>query len=281
MSQELLMTLLLLLAAFLHAVWNAVVKTNTDRTLTLGLLSSLSVVVGLVSIGFVPLPPPQARGYLALGIFLHLTFKVFLLQAYRAGDLGHVYPLARGSAPLLVALGSGLVGERLHPGEIGGVLLISMGIFLLAFERGLPDRTQAHPVGFALLTGCSIAAYTLVDGLGVRAYGHPLGYMVWLFLIDGSIFMSVVLFMKRKVVVRASWRALLIPIGAGFISLSGYAIVVWALSLGAMAPVAALRETGVIFAALIGTFILKEPLGGRRIFAAACMAGGVVLINLG
>jgi drug/metabolite transporter (DMT)-like permease len=206
---------------------------------------------------------------------------VCLLQAYRGGDLGHVYPLARGSAPLLVALGSGLLGERPQPGAMGGVALISGAIFLLAFEHGLPRRQQWHPVGFALLTGCLIAAYTLVDGLGVRAYGHVMGYTVWLFLIDGAIFMTTALFLRRRQFAQASWAALLIPIGAGFISLSGYTIVVWALSQGAMAPVAALRETGVIFAALIGTFILKEPLGGRRVFAAACMAGGVVLINVG
>jgi drug/metabolite transporter (DMT)-like permease len=281
MPQELLVTLLVLLAAFLHAVWNALVKSNADRTLTLGLLSSLSIVVGLALIGFVPVPPPAVRGYLAVAVGFHLAFKICLLQAYRAGDLSHVYPLARGSAPLVVALLSGWVGERLHGGEVWGVLLISLGVFTLTFEFGLPGRQQRAPVGFALLTGLSIAGYTMVDGMGARTFGHPLAYTVWLFLIDGTIFFAGVLVLRWRQLAQAAPLTLLVPIGAGFISMAGYAIIVWALSLGAMAPVAALRETGVIFAALIGTFVLKEPLGRRRIFAAACMAAGVVAIGWG
>ncbi|HEX7927779.1 MAG TPA: hypothetical protein VF678_09315, partial [bacterium] len=115
-----LITLLVLLSALMHAVWNALVKTHADRTLTLGLLSSLSIVVGAAVVGFVPTPPPEVRGYLALSVVSHLAFKVCLLQSYRAGDLSHVYPLARGSAPLLVALLSLFVGEHLHGGEVWG-----------------------------------------------------------------------------------------------------------------------------------------------------------------
>ncbi len=282
MSQDLLVTLLVLLAALLHAVWNALVKSNADRTLTLGLLSSLSIVVGLALVGFVPVPPPAVRGYLALGVLLHLAFKICLLRAYRAGDLNHVYPLARGSAPLIVALLSGWVaGEHLQARVAWGVVAISLGIFILTFEHGLPQRQQRTSVVFALLTGCAIAGYTLVDGLGARRFGHALGYTVWLFLIDGTLFFSGVMVLRWRQVSRAAPLALLVPIAAGFISMAAYAIVVWALSLGAMASVAALRETGVIFAALIGTFVLKEPLGRRRVFGAACMAAGVVAIGLG
>lgn len=279
MSQNLLLTLLVLFAAFLHAVWNALVKSNTDRVLTLGLLSSLSIVVGLSLSGFVPPPPPGARGYLALGVAMHLLFKVCLLQSYRAGDLSHVYPLARGSAPLIVALLAGLAGERMHTGELWGISAISLGILLLTFERGLPTRQQRAPVVFALLTGLAIAAYTVVDGLGVRAYGHALGYTVWLFLCDGTVFFAAVVLLRWRQLRHASPVGLLVPIGAGFISMSGYAIVVWALSQGTMAAVAALRETGVIFAAVIGTTVLKEPLGQRRVLAAACVAAGVALIQ--
>jgi drug/metabolite transporter (DMT)-like permease len=281
MSQELLVTLLVLLSAFLHAIWNALVKSNADRTLTLGLLSTLSIVFGLAVIGFVPIPPPAVRAYIALGVVLHLSFKVCLLQAYRAGDLSHVYPLARGSAPLMVALMSGFVGEQLQRRELWGVAAISLGIFVLTFEHGLPQRQQRTSVIFALLTGLAIAGYTIVDGLGARAYGHALGYTAWLFLFDGIIFFSSVAALRWRQLARATAKTLLVPIGAGFVSMGGYVIIVWALTLGAMASVAALRETGVIFAALIGTFVLKEPLGRRRTFAAVCVALGVVLIHWG
>jgi drug/metabolite transporter (DMT)-like permease len=280
MSLELRITLLVLLAAFLHAVWNALVKTDTDRTLTLGLLSLLSTAVALATVPFVPVPPQAVWGYLALGVAFHLAFKVCLLQAYRAGDLSHVYPLARGTAPLLVWLASGaLAGEAPRGLDAVGVGMISLGILSLTFDRGIPRRAEWRPVGFALATGAFVAAYTVMDGLGVRRFGHPIAYTAWLFLCDGLFFTTTALFLRRRQLRKSFGPALLVPIGAGFISLGGYLIVVWALSLGALASVAALRETGVIFAALIGTVVLREPLGGRRVFASVCVAAGVVLLN--
>ncbi|HEX7928838.1 MAG TPA: DMT family transporter, partial [bacterium] len=169
----------------------------------------------------------------------------------------------------------------LHGGEVWGIAAISLGIFVLTFEHGLPRRQQRWSVVFALLTGLAIAVYTIIDGLGARAYGPALGYTAWFFLFDGIVFFSGVAILRWRQLIRATPKTLLVPIGAGFISMGGYAIIVWALSLGGMASVAALRESGVIFAALIGTFVLKERLGSRRIFAASCVAAGVVLIHWG
>jgi len=188
-----------------------------------------------------------------------------------------VYPLARGSAPLLVALAS---GESLGAGQTGGVALISLGIFSLTFEKGLPRRQHLPPILYALLTAAFIAAYTVFDGRGVRLAGSTLAYVPWLFLIDGTLFSGAALFLRRKALAAYVGPRLLTPLAAGAISLLGYFIVIWALSRGAMAPVAALRETGVIFAALIGTFVLKEPFGLRRVLAAACVTAGIVLMSL-
>ncbi len=277
MSIQVQITLLVLLSAFLHAVWNAVVKVRADRTLTLGLVSLLAALVSLAMLPFVHLPPPQAWKWILAGVAGHLGFKIFLLSAYRTGDFSQVYPLARGSAPLLVALAS---GESLRSGQVWGVALISVGIFSLTFDKGIPKGRHLPPVLYALVTGAFIAAYTLADGNGVRLVGSTFGYAPWLFAIDGTLFAGSVLFLRRGYLRTHFGLHLLTPMAAGAISLLGYFIIIWAVSRGPMAPVAALRETGVIFAALIGTLILKEPFGLRRVIAAACVVAGIAAMSL-
>ena len=270
-------TLLVLLSALLHAVWNAVVKVREDRTLTLGMVSLLAALVSLAMLPFVSLPPPQAWKWILAGVAGHLGFKIFLLSAYRTGDFSQVYPLARGSAPLLVALAS---GDILNAGQIWGVALISVGIFSLTFDKGIPKGRQLPPVIYALVTGAFIAGYTVADGHGVRLVGSTFGFAPWLFAIDGTLFAGGALFLRRGYLRAHLGPRLLTPMAAGVISLLAYFIIIWAVSRSAMAPVAALRETGVIFAALIGTLVLKEPFGLRRIIAAASVVAGIAAMSL-
>ncbi len=277
MPIQLQITLLVLFAAFLHAVWNALVKVHADRMLTLGLVSLLAMFVSLALVPFVPVPTLAVWKWIVPSIVCHQCFKFFLLAAYRTGDFGRVYPLARGSAPLLVVFAA---GEGLRSGQMWGVALISAGIVSLTFDAGIPRRQHWPPVVYALLTGVFIAGYTVFDGHGVRRMGSSLGYAAWLFLIDGSIFASITLFLRRRALAAHLGPRLMTPLAAGVISLLGYFIIIWAVSQGAMAPVAALRETGVIFAALIGALILKEPFGTRRVFAAACVVAGIVAMSL-
>jgi drug/metabolite transporter (DMT)-like permease len=277
MPLQVQITLLVLLSAFLHAVWNAVVKVRADRTLTLGLVSLLAALVSLAMLPFVAFPPPQAWKWILAAVAGHLGFKIFLLSAYRTGDFSQVYPLARGSAPLLVALGS---GEFLGAGQRWGVALISAGIFSLTFDKGIPRGRHLPPVLYALITGAFIAGYTVADGNGVRLVGSTFGYAPWLFVIDGTLFAGGVLYLRRGTLRTHFGPQLLTPLAAGAISLVGYFIIIWAVSRGAMAPVAALRETGVIFAALIGTLLLKEPFGLRRIAAAASVVAGIAAMSL-
>jgi drug/metabolite transporter (DMT)-like permease len=234
-----------------------------------------------------PAPPLALWPYLLLGVVTHNGFKVFLLLAYRTGDLSRVYPLARGSAPLLVALFSGVVaGEALTWMDLASVLLISLGLMSLALERGLTVRGLAasddrRGLWYALASGTCIAAYTLIDGMGVRLSGTVWGYSAWLFFVDAIPFMLIALVWRGRYL-RQFLRGRVAPgVLAGSLSGLAYFIVMWALNHGAMAPVAALRETGVVFAALIGTVVLGESFGVRRILAAALVATGVVVMNLG
>jgi drug/metabolite transporter (DMT)-like permease len=219
-------------------------------------------------------------GY-AIGSAASFSAYCFLLiWAYRVGDFNFVYPVARGSAPLGVALLSALLlGERLSGQGLGGILIISAGIAILAYHprtmaRHIPDLLRAAGVGFC------IAVYTLFDGVGARISGNVLGYTAMLNIFSGIPLMAAAFFMRGGETVdflRREWKAGII---GGVLMFTAYAIVIYALTLSQMAHVAALRETSVIFAAVIGALILKEPLGAKRIFAATVVAGGIILVAL-
>ena len=274
-------SLLVLLAAFLHAAWNALVKSGRDRILTVGTVSAVGMGVSLVALPFFPAPARESWPYLALGVLTHGGFKAFLLLAYGKGELSRVYPMARGVAPLLVALFSGVAaGEVLHGREWVGVALICAGLAVLALENGLPGRGERAALVYSVLTGVFIAAYTLVDGVGIRRSGSPFGYTAWLFFLDGLPMITGALVLRWRSLRMFLASGALPALSAGSLSLAAYVVVLWALNRGAMAPIAALRETGVIFAALIGTFVLGERLGRRRVLAAAIVAVGVATLSL-
>ena len=272
---------LVLLSAILHASWNAVVKSDSDRLLSFGLVMLTGTAMGLLAAPFVTFPPAAAWPWLVASVLIHIAYYFFLLRAYAHGDLSHVYPIARGLAPLLVAIIAGrFVGEALVAREIAGVLMVSVGIVALAFSRGIPRGNEWRPIGYALLTGITIAGYSVVDGLGARAAGDALGYIAWLNVCEGPWVFIVALASRRRAIVpylRAYWWR---GVGGGAVATIGYGIAIWALSLGAMAHVTALRETSSLFGALIGAFILKESFGWRRVAAAAVMVAGLLLMNL-
>jgi len=273
--------ILVLTAAVMHATWNAVVKVDGDRLMTMavvisttGLLAPLLLVAG-------PPPAPESWPYIVISALLNNAYFLFLIMAYKFGDLSHVYPIARGSAPLLVAAGaSGFAGESLSLAELAGVIIISIGIISLVWSRGGNLGTEKRAVVFALLTGLMIAAYTVVDGIGVRLSGNPAGFIGWLFILSPLPLLAIALTRRRGqalVYLRTNWRPAVL---GGCLNLGSYGLSIWALSLGAMAHVSALRETSVIIAVVIGTRMLGEAFGRRRILAAATVALGVILIAL-
>jgi drug/metabolite transporter (DMT)-like permease len=275
---------LVLTAAVAHAAWNALVKASGERGAIFSVMVLTGGVFGLVGAMILPLPAPEAWFYLILSAAVHYGYYGFLLLAYRYGDLSHVYPLSRGSAPLMVAIGAWIMaGEQLGATGIAGLVLTSGGIISLAFENGVPRDHAAKAVFFAIGTGMLIAAYTVVDGLGVRASQAPISYIVWLNLIEGiPIFLWLLVRRPARFtgLTARSWRQ---GIFGGILAMAAYGLVIFALSLGAMAHVSALRETSVLFAALIGVLVLREKAGSqsRRIVAAILVSAGIIALQLG
>ena len=247
-----------LLAALLHASWNALVKAGNDRLVVLAIANGIGILISLLIAPFVPLPLAASWPYLLVSVILHTGYYFFLIRAYRVGDLSHVYPLARGLSPMLVALLAALFANEIPPPwGMAGIVLACAGIVSLAFDSGPPWRGDRRPLSFAVGTAVFIAAYTLADGMGVRRAGHALAYIVWLMILDGIPIICFTAYLRRHQLVASlsgNWRA---GCTSGALQFGAYAMVIWAMSLGAMASVSALRETSVIFAAFIGAFVLK------------------------
>lgn len=278
---ELHLTVLILLSAFAHAAWNALLKSSGDQVLTFGMLRAFGLAAGLIAVWFVPIPAPAAWPFLVMTAIIHTCYYTLLILSYRYGDLSLVYPIARGGAPLMVAvLAAWMLGEVPPAGRFVGILLISAGILGLSFARGWPRGADGKAVLLAGLTAVSVAAYTINDGQGARVAGDPFSYIVWLHLFESPPFLLWAIYTRgRRIldhIVAVWWRGLI----GGILSTVGYALAIYALTQGPMAHVAALRETSVLFAALIGTLLLKESLGPRRLVAAAVIVAGVVMLQV-
>ncbi len=270
---------LVLVAAIAHASWNAMVKSSADRLLMLASIRVVGLVAGCVVALAVPLPSLQSVPFLLAAALVHYLYYALMLNAYRVGDMSQVYPIARGIAPLLVALLAALVaGEVLGPLATLAVLILCAGILALALSGQAANRSA---IVFAVLTGVAIAGYSFLSGIGVRRSESVFGYIAWLEIATG-LGMTAVACVRRKPVlvafVRTQWRSGLL---AGVLSVAGYATVLWAMSVLAMAPVVALRETSVVFAAVIGSIFLREGFAGRRVAAAAAVLVGAVLLGVG
>jgi uncharacterized membrane protein len=268
-----LLTGVVLVAALLHAIWNAILKPVDDRlqVLALGFLALSGVC--LVAAPFA-VPVRAAWPFLAVSSLLHLAYNVSLSRSYRVGDFNQVYPLARGTSPLVVAIAASvLAGEHLSGGQLAGVLAISGGLAALA---GRPRAGQGPAVRMAVATGLLISAYTVVDGLGVRHAQDALAYAVWLFAAEGIVMLPFVL--GAAGLVRARWRRGCLTAGLAGVA---YGLVIWAQRRGALAEVAALRETSVVAATIIGAVVFKEQLGARRVVMSGVVAAGIALLNLG
>jgi len=270
-----------LCAAVLHATWNALVKPAADR---LALLAVMGVASTAGCLALIPVVPVPARGsWLALGasVVLHFAYNLLLIGSYRDGDFNQVYPLARGSAPPLVALGAVLVaGEHLTPLQTAGLATLSGGLLLLALGGRMASR---RAVLLALATGCAIATYTVVDGVGVRASGSAAGYAAWLFALGGltAPTLRVVLAASGRPLARVPRALVVRGAVAAALSVTAYGLVLWAQTRGALAVVAALRETSVVFAGAIGALQFGEELPVRRIAAGVVVSGGAAILALG
>lgn len=267
-------------AAVLHASWNALVKGGADKYASLGAVILGHVPCAVLALIFAPLPAPESYPYLVAGILLHVGYQIFLLQSYRIGDLTQVYPIARGSAPLIVALVSvTILGVSLSAAEIAAIFIIGAGILSLAMTRRSDGLRDGRAAAFALTTGAFIASYSMVDGIGARLAGTSLGFFAWL-AIGNGIIVTLFLALKAPVsfanIVRHGKRMFVIGGGASF---GAYALVTWAFTQAPIALVTALRETSIIFALLIGVFFLKERLSLAKLVSTFVTLVGAVLLR--
>jgi phosphonate utilization associated putative membrane protein len=281
--------LAVLCGALLHALWNTLVKSSGDKQLDIALVHLLGAIVALPLLLWVGLPPRAAWPFLGLSLLIHIAYYVTLNGAYQHGDLGTTYPIMRGSAPMLVALGSSSVlGESLSPAAWAGVVAVTAGVMMVGLSRPAEALHHRRAIGFALANAAVIAAYTFVDGTGVRlsvaAGSTAASYVVLLFVLDGFPYPAMV-FAQRSAAARRAMAAYarrrwpLATLG-GLASLGSYWIALWAMTRAPVAAVSALRETSVLFATALSVLVLKERFGLQRVAGAVVIVAGVVALRL-
>ena len=273
--------LLVIGAAVLHAVWNALVKGGSDKVVSMMAVVLGQAVIGGLALFFVAAPAPEAWPYIAFSAMVQVGYQIFLIAAYRAGDLTHVYPIARGSAPLLVALISvGFLGVTLAPIEMLAILTIGCGIISLSVVRRGDGQRNPSAAIFAVITGCFIATYSLIDGWGVRVAGTAVGYFGHVAVLNGIVSMAIVALLRPRALAELprAWDRVVIGGGAAF---AAYAMVVYAFLFAPIALVTALRETSIVFAMLIGVFFLRERLDLAKVISTLVTISGAAMMRLG
>ncbi|WP_274559482.1 DMT family transporter [Streptomyces spiramyceticus] len=268
-----------LIAAITHASWNAIAHHIKDQLLSFTLISGGGALLGLAVAPFVPFPAPAAWPYLVTSAIVHVGYMALLMRSFTLGDFGQMYPIARGTAPLVVTvLAAVFVGERPDGWQTAGVAVACAGLVGVALWGIRGSRPQYPALLAALATGLAIAAYTVVDGVGVRASGTPLGYIAWLMIMQG-LAIPAYTFYRRRTELLTQMRPLAARglLGA-VLSISAYALVLWAQTRAPLAPIAALRESSIIVGAAIGALFFKERFGAPRIAAASLMVVGIGLM---
>lgn len=268
-------------AAVLHAAWNAMVKVNVDRLVMVAVMIISQIAVAVLILPFVEIPPAASWPHIWASTVIHTGYFVFLVLSYRYGDLSHVYPIARGLAPLIVAATSfWFVGETMDSQATIAVVLIALGIMSLTLTRGADGFKEPKAILYALGTGMFIAGYTIVDGLGARFADSAHSYIIWLNIFNGIPTLIIALFLRKKqflVQARSCWKVGML---AGVVSLSAYWIVIWATTLAPLAMVSAVRETSMVFAVLFGVFFLKERFNLARLASIAITMLGAVILKV-
>jgi drug/metabolite transporter (DMT)-like permease len=271
-----------LCAALLHATWNFFVKNTADKHVGMTAVVLGHVPFGVGALCLSPAPDPASLPYIVVGALLHTGYQLFLLNSYRFGDLSHVYPLARGFAPLAVAgVSVAFLGVRLSAVEMVAVLAIAAGIMSLALTRRSDGLRNGRAALLALGTGAFIAAYSLVDGHGARLAGTSLGFYGSLTILNGLVMAGYMRLARPGLVSAALTRNLRFALAGGGASFAAYALVTWAFTMAPIPLVTALRETSIVFALLFGVFGLKEGLNLTKVLATGCTLFGACLLRFG
>jgi len=268
-------------AALLHAAWNAMLKSGADKQLDAVGLAAGSGMVALAAAPFLPAPAPASWPWIAASAIVHIAYFWALAGAYRWGDMSFSYPIMRGGGPLIVtAAGGAVFGESLGGGQLAGVLLISAGIFAFATHTAADPAAQRKSLAFALANAAVIATYTLIDAKGARLSGAPVSYALWFFIANGVVIFAAGWLQRRAAARRhlaRQWRVVLL---GGACAVGAYGVALWAMTRAPVALVAVLRETAVVFVALLGAVFLKERFTARRVAATAAVVAGLMVMRL-
>ncbi|WP_315925327.1 EamA family transporter [Mesorhizobium sp. SP-1A] len=275
--------LAVLSAAAMHAIWNALVKVHLDRFMSITLLTVGMGAVALLAVPFVEMPKTEVWPFIIASVLFHVGYRTCLIGAYQAGDFAQIYPLARGTAPLLSSLGGiFVVSEVPAPLALAGIVMLSIGTFVMSFRGGAHlERFNLRAVAFALATSVFIASYTLSDGSGARLAATASSYAVWLFVSDGALALVLCIVFRGPQslpLLARDWKAGLLT---GTLSGAAYWIVMWAMTKAPIASVASLRETSILFAMLISVFALGEKMTAWRGAAALGIVMGVIALRMG
>jgi drug/metabolite transporter (DMT)-like permease len=271
-----LVVALVLASALLHATWNVLLRSGADRLWSITAMSLVSGVAAAVAVWILPAPAVASWPFAALSGALQVGYCLFLVWAYEQGELGQVFPIARGTAPLLVAVGAAVfAGERLSATALGGLVLVSTGIIGLSLGR---QRLNTHATLLALASGGFIAGYMVCDGIGVRLSGQPFGYFAWMSLAQAAPMPFAYFAIRRRWPAIGLDREAAKALGGGLISIVAYGVVVWAMAGAEMAKVSGLRETSILFAAILAALFLKERFTLRRGICAGLISLGAMLL---
>jgi len=264
-------------AALLHAAWNAIIKTGGNKQTTMMIFTVWQGLIGLCAVVWFPFPALEVWPWLIASGVIHMFYQLFLAYAYEQGDLSRVYPISRGAAPLIVLVVSAVfLDDAIAPMEYIGIAVLGLGILTMARGAVLSGESRKL-IPYALGAAFATAGYTLVDGIGARIDGNPFAYVAWILFMSAFFFVPAALMLKGRAVAVAPWaiwRRGIIPAAA---SLAAYAIVVWAMTQAPIALVAALRETSILFAVVIGWIIFGERMNAGKAIAACLIIAGVVL----
>ncbi|WP_296184113.1 DMT family transporter [Pseudomonas sp. UBA1879] len=268
---------LVLFAAFLHAAWNALLRSGADQLWSMTIMCVAVASASAIAALFLPLPALESWPYAVLSAVLHVGYNLFLVRSYRAGDMGQTYPIARGSSPVLITLYASIfAGEQVSANALLGIGLVSAGIISLAFKGRKVSMPQ---LPYALGTGSFIAAYSVTDGIGARLSSTPVAYTVWMCVMWGVLMPPVYILLRDARSLITPRAGFITAFMGGLVSLLAYGIIIYAMSGAPMGAVSALRETSVLFAVLISHFFLGEALTVRKMLACGVIAAGTMLIN--
>lgn len=267
-------------AAFLHALWNALIKVGSSKVGGMVILSVAEIPIGLAVAMSRPLPAGEVWLWVIAAGCTHFFYKSFLVFAYERGDLSRVYPIARGAAPMVVAIvGYFFLNDSITGHQYAGIIVLGAGIALMA--RGVFAQAEDRRLlPLALGSACATATYTLIDGLGARVSGDAVAYVAWVFVADGLIFTTVTLLWKGPSVLPRDVKSWGLASFASAASYGSYAVAIWAMTFAPLAVVAALRETSILFAVLMGWLVFGERMTGEKALAAAVIVAGVILTRI-